>query len=155
MAAENKTLSKLRHEAVDSHGDTFADVLYVDFTGAAHSQSGSADSSFNLTADDWFKAFNLPQGALITECGWVVKTEQGTVTFAMDAISTGITSFALKSAAVMGAAPTSVQAKQTVAKYITDTDGNAYLKITGAAATCTTAKVWFYVKGILLKGKGF
>lgn len=150
--ADNATLSKLCHEAVDSHGVFFADVLYVDFTGAFHSQSGAADASYNLADGESFKAFKLAKGALITECGWVVKTEQGTVTFQMDSVCTTGGTFALKAAALMTADTISVQTKQTVAEYVPDATGDGHVKISGAAAACTTAKVWFYIKGILLKG---
>jgi len=146
--AENLKLSALRNQAVECVGDTFADQLFVDFTGAAH--KGAADAGYNLASGDSFKAFNLPVGAVITEVGWVTHTTDAqNPTFAIDSVDANSGTTALKSATAIGA---QYLANVThVAAPEIQTTTASHILITGGTDTNNDGKVTFFVKGFVVK----
>jgi len=153
MAAENAVLSDLRHPAAQVI-DCFevCDQLYVDFTGASH--KGAADSSYNLASADWFYAFNLPVGALVTEVGWVVHTtDANNPTFAITIEDSGSGTTTLKSATAIGAQYAAVQVDQTAAEIVTVSNGTSsgLIKVLGGTATNDAGIVTFYVKYLVVK----
>jgi len=153
MAAENVVLSQLRHPAARViNCFEVCDQLYVDFSGATH--TGVADAAYNLASTDWFYAFNLPVGALVTEFGWVAHfTDALSSTFAATTEDTAAGSTALISATAIGAPRVSVQAKQTAAKIITASDGIAtgLVKVTGGTAVNDIGVVTFYIKYVVVE----
>jgi len=151
--AENAVLSALRHPAAQ-HVDSFevCDQLFVDFTGAAH--AGAADTAYNLASADYFYAFNLPVGALVTEFGWVTHTtDANNPTFAATTEDSGAGSTALVGATAIGAQYVSVQTKQTAGEIVTVSNGttSGLVKITGGTATNDAGVVTFYIKYIVVK----
>ena len=153
MAAENTVLSQLKHPAARVI-DCFevCDQLYVDFTGASH--TGAANAAYNLASTDWFYAFNLPVGALVTEFGWVTHTtDANSPTFAATTEDATAGSTALISATAIGATTVSVQAKQTTAEIITASDGTAtgLVKVTGGTAVNDAGIVTFYIKYVVVE----
>lgn len=154
--AENATLSKLCKEPMQ-HIDGFevTDQLYVDFTGASHVKditgTATADSAYNLTANDYFTAFKLPKGALITSAGWIVHTTEATVEFALDTEGGTGGEFHLKTAATMGAQYVSTIVDQTATEIIPNDSTSCLVRVTGSAANCTAAIVTFFVKYIIIK----
>jgi hypothetical protein len=154
MAAENAVLSNLRHPAAQVI-DCFevCDQLYVDFTGASHGPK-VADTAYNLASADWFYAFNLPVGALLTEFGWVTHTtDVNNPTFAATTEDTGSGTTVLVAATAIGAAGMSVQTKQTAAKIQTVSNGttSGLVKILGGTATNDAGIVTFYIKYLVIK----
>lgn len=155
--AENATLSKLCKEPMQ-HIDGFevTDQLYVDFTGASHVKditgTATASSSYNLTSGDYFSAFKLPKGALITECGWVTHTtDANNPTFALTTEGGTGGSFTLKSATAIGAQYVSVICEQTATEIIPNDSTSCVLRVTGGTATNDAGIVTFYVKYIIIK----
>jgi len=148
--AENTFLSGLRHEAVSHVGDQFEDQLFVDFTGAAHDIGAAANTDYNLTSGDTFKAFNIPVGGVVTEIGWVTHTtDAGNPQFKMDLVDTTGGTTALKIAAAVGAAYATLITQVTGAEKAVAS--GAHVLITGSVADCDDAKVTFFVKGFHIK----
>ena len=148
MAAENTVLSALANEAVSHVGDTFEDQLFVDFTGAAH--AGSANSTYNLASADWFKVFNVPAGAVITEFGWVTHTtDANNPTFTITGVDGTSTGEEMKSATAIGAAYAAVIVHDTTPVEFASSAG--YVKVTGGTATNDAGKVTFFIKGFVAK----
>ena len=155
--AENTFLSKLCKEPMQ-HIDGFevTDQLYVDFTGASHVKditgTATADSAYNLANGEWFSAFKLPKGALITECGWVVHTtDANNPTFALTTEGGTGGSFTLKSATAIGAQYVSVICEQTATEIIPNDSTSCVLRVTGGTATNDAGIVTFFVKYIIVK----
>lgn len=148
MAANNAYLSALANKAVSHVGDTFEDQLFVDFTGATY--KGSADSSYNLASADYFTAFNIPAGGVITECGWVTHTtDANNPTFALagsDATSTGE---AMIGATAIGAKYAAVIAHDTSPVIFASSAGKVI--VTGGTATNDAGIVTFFIKGFVAK----
>lgn len=148
MAANNAYLSALANKAVSHVGDTFEDQLFVDFTGATY--KGSADSSYNLASADWFTAFNVPKGAVITEFGWVTHTtDANNPTFTITGVDATSTGEEMKSATAIGAAYAAVIVHDTTPVIFAGSAGT--VKITGGTATNDAGIVTFFIKGFVAK----
>lgn len=146
--AENTVLSALRNPKMAVVGDFFADQLFVDFTGASHTPSGDADTAYNLTSGDYFKAFNLPQGAVITEAGWVCHTTD-TCHFVGTTVDGTSTGGDVVADAAVGSQYAAVCTHDTTP--IIQATGDGYFKLTGATADADTAVVTFFIKGFVVK----
>ena len=94
----------------------------------------------NVASAGTIDVLNLPKGCVLLHAGWIVKTTQATVTFALSVPTASIT---VKSAAVMGANNVALVTAPTSNKVLAAVDT---LRVTVGAATAATAKVVFFAE---------